>query len=54
MNMIELFIYKLLEVLNVGAVIEFIPNIVASDKIVYICGEEIPGFKTLKMLEMDW
>lgn len=52
--MIELFIYKFLEVLNVGAVVEFIPNLVASDRIVYICGEEIPGFKTIAMLEKDW
>lgn len=52
--MIELFIYKLLEVLGVGAVVEFIPNVVASDKIVYICGEEIVAFKTLAMLERDW
>ncbi|CAR98831.1 Protein CBG25851 [Caenorhabditis briggsae] len=52
--MIELFIYKLLEVMNIGAVIDFIPNLVSSNKIVYICGEEVSGFRTLAMLEKEW
>ncbi|CAD6190752.1 unnamed protein product [Caenorhabditis auriculariae] len=51
LNMIELFVYKLLEVMNIGAMIYFIPNLVASNKIVYICSREICGFKTLAMLE---
>uniref|UniRef100_A0A914C4W7 Uncharacterized protein n=1 Tax=Acrobeloides nanus TaxID=290746 RepID=A0A914C4W7_9BILA len=51
LNMIELFIYKLLEIIGVGANVEIIPNLVTSDRIVYICGEEIPGFKTIAILE---
>ncbi|CAI4226058.1 unnamed protein product [Auanema sp. JU1783] len=54
LNMIELFLYKLLEEMNIGAVIDFIPNLVSSSKIVYICSEEVPGFRTLAMLEKEW
>ena len=52
--MIELFIYKFLEVIGVGANIQFIPNTVPSDQIIYICGEQIPDFKTIGMLEENW
>ncbi|ULT99750.1 hypothetical protein L3Y34_000796 [Caenorhabditis briggsae] len=40
--------------MNIGAVIDFIPNLVSSNKIVYICGEEVSGFRTLAMLEKEW
>ncbi|CAI2357310.1 unnamed protein product [Caenorhabditis sp. 36 PRJEB53466] len=54
LNLIELYVYVLLDVLDLGAAIQFIPNAVASSKVVYLCSEEIAGFTTMAELEKEW
>jgi len=45
--MIELYIYKYLEIIGVGAKVDFLPNYVSSKRVVYICGEAVPNFTVL-------
>jgi len=47
----ELFVYKLLEKLGVGAQVYFVPNELHSRFIVYIASREISAFKTLTEIE---
>lgn len=48
----ELFAYKVLQGLGVGADISFVPNHTASKWMVYIASKEIADFKTLGKLEL--
>lgn len=48
----ELFVYKFLEELKIGAEIHFIDNEAFSRWIIYIGSRELSGFKTLEFLEL--
>ncbi|KAI6201403.1 Ubiquitin-like domain-containing protein [Aphelenchoides besseyi] len=48
----ELFVYKFLENLKIGAEIHFIGNEAFSKWIIYIASREIPAFKTLELVEL--
>jgi hypothetical protein len=47
----ELFVYKLLEKLGVGAKITFLTNSCGSRWTIYIASEKIANFKTIEMIE---
>lgn len=51
LNLNELFIYKLLERLGVGAQVEFVTNDCGSRWIVYIGSKRIDNFKTIGLIE---
>ncbi|KAF1749317.1 hypothetical protein GCK72_025784 [Caenorhabditis remanei] len=48
----ELFVYKFLQELNMGAVIDFVHGEIYSRRIVYIASKEIAGFKTLDYIQL--
>lgn len=52
LDLIELYLYKLLESIGVGAKIIFIPNCVASKSIIYIASEWISDLKTFHSTEL--
>lgn len=50
LDLIELFCYKFLESIGVGANILFIPNCVMGTSIIYIASELIPRLQTFNSL----
>ncbi|CAI5456120.1 unnamed protein product [Caenorhabditis angaria] len=52
-NLIEMFLYKLFESINIGSKITFIPNCVLSKSIIYIASEWIPNLKTINDIHED-